>query len=191
MVGDIYHEEFGKDLWRTGAPGLWKLERRQTFQEPYSESWTAFRNGDWEEALRLHEARRASLQDTYRKIVEHGFSTWWVRVVEKPITPYLQWELHLLRLRNQCGDHVRAVRPEQVEWFERDGPLPEVVTLGTDVMYEIVYDENGLPQGGVRFTDQARVVRTQERIQELFTAGEDMETFFEREVAGLAPPSGG
>lgn len=190
LVGDAYGETLNKDFWEVGEPGFWKLERLQTFQEPYSESWTAFIKGDWEEALLLHEARRPSLEDTCRKIAEHGFNTWWVRVAEKPITPYLQWEFHLLRLRNQCGDNVRVISLDQIERFEESGRVPEIITLGTEVMYEIMYDENRLPEGGIRFVNRDLIVRCQKFIQDLYSVGEDLEIFFEREVAVLEPPRG-
>lgn len=190
LVGDAYGEAFNKDFWGVGEPGFWKLERLQKFQEPYSESWAAFIKDDWEEALRLHETRRSSLEDTCRKIADHGFSTWWVRVVEKPISPYLQWELHLLRLRSQCGDNVRVVGLDQIERFEKNGHLPEIVTMGTEVMYELMYDENGLPEGGIRFVKRDLIVRCQKFIQDLYSVGDGLESFFEREVAVLEPPRG-
>ncbi|MGH3621554.1 MAG: DUF6879 family protein, partial [Sciscionella sp.] len=108
LTGDAFGEYFDRDLWKTGEPGLWKLERIQKFQEPDDESWIAFANGEWEEAIRLNEAERPSLVDYLRTIAEYGFSARRVRVVEKPITPYLQWELHALRLRNRLDGSVRV-----------------------------------------------------------------------------------
>jgi hypothetical protein len=185
-----YGEDFGRNFWQTGASGFWKLERRQVFREPDSESWKAFAGGDWTRALQLHESRRSAITDYNLKIARHGFRTWWVRVVEKPITPYLQWELHLLRLRSQCGDNLRVVSLDQVAHFEKCGRLPEIVSLGSDVMYEVEYDETGLPNGGTRCVDRDSIVRWREFIQDLYRGGEEIESFFEREVAGLEPPSG-
>jgi len=187
---DAYREDFGRHFWQTGASGFWKLERRQVFREPESESWTAFANGDWRRALQLHESRRTAITDYNLKIARHGFRTWWVRVAEKPITPYLQWELYLLRLRSQCGDNIRIIGADAVEPFEKAGRLPEVVTVGDEVMYEIDYDAAGHPDGGTRFVDGDKIVQWRALIQDLYRGGEEIESFFEREVAGLEPPQG-
>jgi hypothetical protein len=188
---DLYRKEFAKKFQRVGSPGFWKLERLQTFQEASDKSWDAFVEGDWGRALRLLEAQRSSFTEFYQKSERDGFRISRVRVVEHPITPYLQWELYLFRLRSQCGESIRVIDAGQVEGFEKNGILPELVTLGTEVMYEIVYDENGRVQGAVRFRDRELIVRCQEVIQDFHSAGEDVESFFEREVAGLGSPRGG
>jgi hypothetical protein len=57
-------------------------------------------------------------------------------------------------------------------------------------MYELEYDKNGLPDGAIRITERDTVTRWRKFIQDLYRAGEEVETFFEREVAGLEPPRG-
>jgi hypothetical protein len=188
LMGDAYGTDFQRNFWRIGESGFWKLERRQTFRQPGSESWVAFDNGEWERALRLQQARRAEITEYYEKIAMHGFKTWWVRVVEKPITPYLQWELHSLRLRSQCGDRIRVVPAQQLARFEIDDKVPELITLGADLMYELLYDHNGLHEGAIRYTGAKVVQGCREIISDLYAIGEDLEDFFEREVSGLEPP---
>lgn len=183
---DDYQQAFDRDFWKTGAPGFWKLERGQTFQEPSSPSWVAFAAGDWDEARRLTDARRPELEGYYRKITDHGFRTHRVRVVQLPLTPYLRWELHLLRLRDELGGTVRVVDAGLVRVFETaEHHLPEICTLSDDVMYQAVYDENGLQQGGIRYTDRELIRGCRVFIEELFALGEDLPGFLEREVAPL------
>ncbi|XQE81988.1 hypothetical protein ACN24L_27720 [Streptomyces microflavus] len=55
---DHYMEDFGRYFWDCDPEGFWKLERRQTFQEPGVESGEAFRRGNPEEALSLLEGQR-------------------------------------------------------------------------------------------------------------------------------------
>jgi hypothetical protein len=191
LLGDDYWEDFGENFWKTDEGGFWKLERRQNFQEPGSDSWKAFVQGNWKEALRLTEARRPSMQEYYQKIEDHGFHTHRVRVVEKPISPYLHWELHLLRLRDELGGTVRVVTAEQVCDREQQGQLPEIVTLGTNVMYQLLYDDDGLQLGGIRYADRDLIRRWQRIIQDLYAVGENIVSFFEREVVPLTAPSGG
>jgi hypothetical protein len=50
-------------------------------------------------------------------------------VVERPICPYLQWELHLLTMRAQCGELIRVVPVDMVRDLEANGQLPELITL--------------------------------------------------------------
>ena len=189
LLGEDYQKSFERDFWQTDHLGFWKLERRQEFQEPTSPSWRAFAAGDWAEATRLTEARRGALTDYYRRIADHGFTTRRVRVVERPLTPYLRWELHLLRLRDELGGAVRVVGDDQVAALETVRPLPEVITLGSAVLYEILYDEDGRQLGGVRCADREVVRRWRTLIQDLYRTGEAVASFVDREVVLLTSPS--
>lgn len=187
---DEYWADFNKRFWQTTAPGFWKLERQQHFQEPNDESWRAFAAGDWDEAMRIVEGQRAELTEYYCRAAEQGFASKRVRIVEKPIVPYLQWELHVLRLRHECGGLTRVIGPDQVASFEAGGPLPEIYTLGLDLMYEAVYDAGGTLAAARRFTDRDLIARCQRLIEDLYQLGEPLDEFFTREVATLEPPSG-
>ncbi|MFD7655541.1 DUF6879 family protein [Actinosynnema sp. NPDC059797] len=191
LTGQDYLDDFALRFGRISTPGFWKLERRQTFREPRSESWRAFDRGEWDLALRLLEERRLAIAAEERDLVERGVPNGWVRVVEHPISPYLRWEFHSLRLRNEYAGTIRVVRADDLRRFEERGPLPEVVTLDTDVMYDLVYDESGLQDGGVRITDPERVACWQRFIEDLYRDAEDVESFFRREVAPLGPPGVG
>ena len=184
-----YRLDFAREFWQTGRPGFWKLERQQFFQEPGYRSWEAFARGDWAEALALLERDRPQFAAEHRRATERGFTIRRVRVVEEPIIPYLQWELHVLRVREQCGTEVRVVNAEQVAAYETAGPLPEVCTLGHTVMYEIVYDHRGILDGGRKFTDPALILRWQRLIADLYSAGEPLADYFTRRVAPLPAPT--
>lgn len=190
LTGPAYWTDFDAHFWRTGTSGFWKLERLQVFEEPGDDSWVAFAAGDWDTALQLLEDRRPSLTQYYEQIAQAGFATRRVRVAEEPLTPYMQWELHLLRLRNEVGGGIRVIGPGRVRQYERHGLLPELVTLGDDVMYELNYDRHGLQEGGTRFTDRDLTVRSRELIQELYADGEDVQHYFEHAVAPLGAPAG-
>lgn len=186
---EVYLDDFDKRFWAVREVGVWKLEREQHFRQPESPSWTAFAEGAWDEALRLLETNRSSLEQEFQKINESGVSVHRVRVVEEPIVAYVQWELHSLHLRAQCGENIRIVGPEQVSSFESATPLPEIVTLGTTALYRLVYTE-GLLDGAILFTHPDLVARCQQFVQRLFEVGEELPSFFTRAVANLPPPSG-
>lgn len=88
---------------------LAKLERGQTFKEPGTPSWEAFASGDWAEALRLIEDDRESVAAYFRDASQRGLTFRRLRVVEYPVTPYLQWEMNVLRLRSELGEEIRVL----------------------------------------------------------------------------------
>ncbi|WP_046471136.1 DUF6879 family protein [Allosalinactinospora lopnorensis] len=185
-----YWADFEKRFWETGKPGFWKLERQQTFKEPNEPSWRVFAAGDWDECIRLVQEKRSEFSNYYQRIADSGFINRRVRVVERPITAYLQWELHVLALRHEYGGLTRVVEAPRIAALEEQGPLPEIYTLGTDVMYEAVYDRDGVLEAANRFTDRTLIIECQRFIERLYNAGEPLDEFFARDVARLESPVG-
>lgn len=183
-----YYADFEKHFWHSAGPGFWKLERQQTFKEPGYDSWEAFARGDWAEALRLLEADRADMAEYHRRITRHGFTARRVRVVEKPLSAYMQWELHALRIRDECGGPTRVLTADQVTRFEDTGPLPEIYTLGAQVMYEAVYDDRGVLESARKFTDPRLIAHCQRFIKSLYDTGQPLTPWFDTHVAPLPPP---
>jgi hypothetical protein len=183
-----YRADFRDREFAVDGFDSWKLERRQHFEEPQRPTWVAFTEGDWQESMRLNEERRDSLLQLARTATEHDTRLLRVRVVELPLTPYLIWELNTLLLRAECGELIRVAGPELVAPYEADGPLPELVTLGPDTVYDITYGAAGALEGAVRYTDPAVRARVAEFIEHLYEQGEDLAEFFAREAAGLVPP---
>ncbi len=185
---DAYRREFRRRQWEIRGQESWKLERQQHFKEPGFPSWEAFNRGDWSEALTLIEEERDYLREFSAQAARLGIDLYRVRVVEEPLDPYLQWELHLLRLREECGELIRVVGPEDVAPYESGGQLPEVVTLGDSVLYEVLYDEDGVLDGAIRYSDRETVNRWTSFIRDLYAKGEDLHLYFDRKIAALIPP---
>ena len=116
-----YYADFQRNFRR--AREFWKLERGQVFAEPGDASWEAFDAGDWDEAMRLAEARRADLRRYHEENTAAGIRTRRIRIVSLPVTSYLQWELHLLRLRDEAGGPIRILRAEPEDWPLQTGEL--------------------------------------------------------------------
>ncbi|MGW2330813.1 DUF6879 family protein [Streptomyces sp. NPDC001700] len=186
---DAYRADFRERQWTIDGQDSWKLERQQRFREPGFASWEAFARGDWDASLRLIEEERDYLREFSQDVERHRITLFRVRVVERPIAPYLQWELHLLRLRAECGEKIRVIGPEHLGELERSGPLPELLTLGDRTTYQIRYSDEGILDGAVRFTDPATTARCRALTRDLYAAGEDLTSYFAREVAHLPPPS--
>ncbi|HEX2743601.1 MAG TPA: hypothetical protein VHN16_04275 [Streptosporangiaceae bacterium] len=183
--------EYLADFWdryRNASGTFWKLERRQEFSEPGVPSWMAATEGDWQRALALIGQMRAGVAEEFA--VVPGLRRCRVRVTERPVTPYLQWEMHVLRMRAGEGEEVRAVDAALVEDQEEDSPLPELAVIGSAV-YLILYTGDGELDGALRSTDPGLVAQAASQVAALFGKGEDIGSYFAREIAVLPAPSRG
>lgn len=168
---------------------LAKIERGQTFKEQGSPSWDAFASGDWAGALRLIENERDAMAAYFRDAAQRGLVFRRVRVVEFPVSPYLQWEMNVFRLRSELGEEIRVLDARKISDLEREESLPEVVVLGRSVMYAVIYDDELKGAGARRFTDPGQISRTTREFEALYAMGEGFAEFFEREIAPLDPPT--
>jgi hypothetical protein len=181
-----YYADF--ELHFAHAREFWKLERGQSFAEPGDVSWEAFARGDWEESMRLIEDRRRDLETYHQETAAAGTATYRIRIVAEPVTPYLQWELHLLKTRDETGGPIRILRNAAVAHLEGDGPLPEIYTMDRNAMYQAIYDDRGVLEHALKYTNRAVVSRCRDFIADLYARGEPISSFFEREIAPLPPP---
>jgi hypothetical protein len=183
-----YGDDFGDRFRSLRNADVWKLERQQVFHEPESESWMAFLQGRREESLRLMEADRPALRKMFDGLTQAGCQVRRVRVVERPLSTYLLWELHSARIRAQCGEDIRVITPEALSAFEREHPVPEIVILGEEVTYRILYDAQGEAEGAVRYTHPALLEQCRAEIAALHERAEPVEDYFVREVAEVGTP---
>jgi hypothetical protein len=181
-----YYTDFQKNY--ANIKEFWKLERGQVYAEPGDASWEAFNSGDWEAAMSLLETRREDLTSYFREHAARGTVGRRVRIVSLPPTPYLQWELHVLRLRDELGEPIRILQDVDMAGFEDEGSLPDIYTMGRRVMYQAIYDDHGVLEHALKYTDQALVSRCRDFIADLYAHGEPINSFFEREIAPLPPP---
>jgi hypothetical protein len=182
-----YHEEFYRHL--NEVRSLDKLERGQHFKERGFPSWEAFAAGDWERALTLAGERREKYAKQIEDANRRGATQRRLRVVEFPITPYVQWEMHVLHVAVAVGDDIRVIDARTIANIETNHPVPEVVILGDIVMYGVLYDDDGNAAGAKRYGDPALIRETSEGFNTLYERGEDFITFFDREIAPLRAPS--
>ncbi|MGW0806332.1 DUF6879 family protein [Nonomuraea sp. NPDC002799] len=175
-----YQAGFDHDYEHNTEP-MWKLERAQIFYEPDVASWRAMMDGDWAGSLALADRMAEPLTDYFRSRAPVRR----VRVVDFPITAYLQWEMHVLALRARAGAPCRVVAAARVAALD---PLPELVIFSPSLMYEVLYDRYGGGRGGRRITDPAVVTPCLRAVEALFAEGEDLLTFHQREIVPLPPP---
>ncbi|MDT0342261.1 DUF6879 family protein [Streptomyces litchfieldiae] len=186
-----YKQDFRQRRGEVQKLDSWKLERQQHFMELNNPSWDAFHRGEWDEALRLLADKRAEVRSLVQADRNRGSVFHRVRVVEQPLTPYLQWELNSLRVRAESGMPIRVIEGEKVRHLEAAGPLPEMVSLGSRTLYNVRYTDAGVLEGAIRYTDPDLVERWTRFIKELYEDGEDLIPYVEREVAHLPAPQVG
>ncbi|WP_067458064.1 DUF6879 family protein [Actinomadura macra] len=183
-----YHEDFArqtKDL--RGV--IWKLERSQVFQELNDPSWQAFVDGDWRRSLDLLEEDRDAVRTEARHNRRQGLRIRRVRVVERPLTPYVQWELYALRMLAEEGFEVSVLHSDEVADLEIHDRLPELVVIGRRVLYEVQYSGDWTPCGARSIGDPQVIHTASSEISRLFDRGEPLLDFFGREVAPLPAPA--
>lgn len=183
-----YLADFRQEFER-GGDVFTKFERRQTFREPGDASWEAFAAGDWPTAMERNEADRPEAAAMVARYRTFGYVPQRIRVVEFPISPYLQWEMQFLRLLAEQGQDLRVLRAEQLSDLEHAGLLPEVVLLGDRVLYEVDYDATGTVTGGRRIEDREVIAGCRAQLARLFEQGEPLSTFFDAHVAPLPAPA--
>jgi hypothetical protein len=188
LTRDVYRRDYRERDEAIRNGNSWKLERLQHFEEVGSPSRDALRRGDWQGALRLIEERHDALRDEALHDRRRGSVFHRVRVVEEPLTPYLQWELTSLRQRAQYGQRIRVVLASAVADSESHGLLPELTILDERTLYRVLYTDEGVPNGAVRYTDPGVVTPWVEYLRELYEIGEDVHSYFDRAVAHLPPP---
>ncbi|UUU34338.1 hypothetical protein JIX56_33365 [Streptomyces sp. CA-210063] len=188
MDRPTYHADFRR-VYESGIRQLSKLERGQNFKERGFASWEAFAIGEWDRALSLIQEKRDVYARQFREAARLNILERRLRVVEFPVTPYVQWELFVLRLRVELGDNIKVLDARKISDIEKDHPVPEVVILGDVVMYEVCYDDDGNAAGANRFADQALIRETLSGFDALYERAEDFHDFFDREIAPLAPPA--
>ncbi|WP_030553290.1 DUF6879 family protein [Streptomyces exfoliatus] len=186
---DAYTPDFMERFWRIGAEGFWKLERMQSYDEGDFPSWRAFRRGEWEESLKLIEELRPEYEEYFGKIERSGIGHHRVRIVERPVTPYIQWELNVLHVKNGYGERVTVLDAERVAPREQGEPLPELCVLGGEAVYVVDYTPEGVPDGATRYDQPEVVARARDFVRELYAQGEDLAAYFPREIAPLAAPA--
>ncbi|MEU1296975.1 MULTISPECIES: DUF6879 family protein [unclassified Streptomyces] len=187
MDRPTYHADFRR-VHASGIRSLRKLERGQEFKERGFASWEAFSAGEWDRALELVEDKREVYARQFREAARLHVLERRLRVVDFPVTPYVQWEMHVLRLRVELGDHIKVLDAREIRDVERERDVPEVVILGDVALYEVLYDADGNAMGANRYTDQELIRETSAGFEALYARADDFTTFFDREIAPLAPP---
>jgi hypothetical protein len=181
-----YHRMLGEETERITRP-IWKLERSQYFHEPDDDpSWRAFVAGDWTQVLAVFENERSAARAEADKYARQGSELRRLRIVERPVTPYVLWEMQWFKVLAEEGTPIRVLDAGQVRDLERDAPLPEVVVY-EHALYHVGYDMDWKACGARRIDDPEAIRQATQEIANLWEPAEPFAHYFTREIVPLLP----
>jgi hypothetical protein len=185
---DTYYPEFAANFHHTE---FWKLERGQHFAEPSNPSWIAFNRGRWKTAMKLLDPWQQALRAIHDHNLTAEAPAYRIRIVEEPLTPYMRWELELLHRRNEVTGRINVIAADdeliaEIEQ-ENGAQLPDLNIMDT-LMYEVVYDANGVIDHVYKYTDPDTITPWRDLTKHLYREGFDMEYFYRAHVMHLPPP---
>jgi len=103
---------FGR-AWAELESRFLKLECWQAyFEVEGNQSQEAFNRGDVSKARELLRQEAEADQPLYEEVRQRGISYARVRLVQEPLTPYLEYELMSYRIRAAMGENIEVVRCE-------------------------------------------------------------------------------
>lgn len=107
-------DEFGarfSDAWSRIESRFLKLECWQTYQElEAGKSQEAYNRGEIQEARELLLREAEFDRPLYEDIKRSGTEYARIRLVQEPLTPYLEYELLAYEIREEMGENIEIVR---------------------------------------------------------------------------------
>jgi hypothetical protein len=183
-----YHAMRGEETARVTRP-IWKLERSQYFHEPDDDpSWRAFVAGHWTQVWAVFESERSEARAEAEKYARQGSELRRLRIVERPVTPYLLWEMHWFKILAEEGTSIRVLDAEKVRDLEHVAPLPEIV-VDEHALYHVRYDADWRACGARRIDDTKVMRQAIQEIADLWESAEPFSRYFHRAIEPLTPAS--
>jgi hypothetical protein len=99
------------DAWSALTSRFLKLETWQTYQElDTTESQKAYESGDAQRARELLALEAEADRPLYEDIAKQGIDYARIRLIQEPLSPYLQYELISYRIRHAMGENIQIAR---------------------------------------------------------------------------------
>jgi hypothetical protein len=110
-------DEFGSrfvEAWSRLGSRFLKLECRQTYQErDTNKSQEMYNRGEIDKARELLRQEAKADQPLYAEVESRGLDYARIRLVQEPLTSYLEYELMAYRIRAAMGETIEVVRCDQ------------------------------------------------------------------------------
>lgn len=179
-----YHAVRREETERLTGP-IWKLERSQYFHEPDDDpSWQAFVANDWGRVLAVFESERSEARAETNNYARQGSGLRRLRIVERPVSPYLLWEMQWFKILVEEGTSIRTLDAKRVRDLERHAPLPEIV-VDEHALYHVSYDQDWKAVGARRIDDPEVIRQATAELAGLWELAEPFPTYFNREIVPL------
>lgn len=136
------------EAWSGLTSRFLKLECRQTYREiETNESQAAYESGDVGKARELLSVEAEADRPLYEDVIEQRIDYARIRLVQEPLSPYLQYELISYEIRQAIGENIEVVR------------VPQELALPNDEYFDFLlfdrsaalihdYGESGAQAGG-------------------------------------------
>ncbi|GII75728.1 hypothetical protein Sru01_07100 [Sphaerisporangium rufum] len=163
---DEFGQEFAAAWSRIGRRFL-KVECWQTYQElDGTRSQEAYRRGDVERALELLEQEAEADRPLYEDVRIRGLEYCRIRLVQEPLTPYLDYELLAYRIRAKLGEIIEIVRCAMTSSLPNDEFFDFLLfDRRTALIHD--YGDTGRQAGGWLIDDPAVLQALEDRAVEL------------------------
>lgn len=177
-----YHAMRQQETRRLTQP-IWKLERSQYFLEPDDDpSWQAYLRRDWNLVRAIFEGERSSARAEAQQYKEQGVALRRLRIVQRPISDYLLWEMQWFEILAQEGIEIRTLQADRVSALENERPLPEIL-VDEHAFYHVQYDDSWKACGARRIGDPNIIRMATREIAALWELAEPFSHYFSREIA--------
>lgn len=142
--GDEFFETF-VSCWKDVASMVRKLETRQFYKEPGNPSFEAYEVGDFTRSKLLIEESHQSDIALYADLQNRGVKFERCRLVTRPLSSYLKWEIEHYKFVAQYGEEIYFT--EQPEYFLKEA-FHDFMVFDNNAARIHDYDESGLIRGG-------------------------------------------
>lgn len=155
------------NAWSRTESRFLKLECWQSYRErEVTTSQAAYERGDVREAERLlrqeSEAERSLYEDVERKGIDYAR----IRLVQEPLTPYLDYELVAYRIRVRIGENIEVVRCDPAMRLPDEDHFDFLIfDRHTALIHD--YGEIGLQSGGWMTHDATVIAELEKRAIDL------------------------
>ncbi|GAB3977209.1 hypothetical protein GCM10029978_066300 [Actinoallomurus acanthiterrae] len=164
---------------------IWKLERSQYFCEPDDDpAWQAYLRRDWQSVRAAFESDRLAARAEAEQYSQQGSVLRRLRIVERPVSEYLMWEMQWFVVLAQEGIEIRTLEAERVRHLEHQRPLPEIL-VDEHAVYHVQYDADWKACGARRIADPDIIRQTTRELATLWELAEPFPDYFNREIAPL------
>lgn len=157
------------DAWSTVGTRFLKLECWQAYRElAANESQAAFDRGDVETAQALLRSEAEADRPLYEDVRRRGIEYARVRLVQEPLSRYLDYEMLSYRVRAEMGENIEVVRCEPARRLPDEESFDVLLfDRDTALIHDYGTGATGVQTGGWLTRDPEVVRFVEERIAAL------------------------